>query len=64
MCQCETGGGACCFGRRMQMVIEEFFHRFVKGELVFLVMKSVSLVLFHHVFHIDAAFSQALHHLI
>ena len=48
----------------MQMLVEEFFHRFVKGELVLLVVEAVAFVVFHHVFHVDAAFFQRFHHLI
>ena len=40
------------------MLFEEFLHRLVKGELVFLVVKAVAFVVFHHVFDFHPAFLQ------
>lgn len=41
----------------LQILGQESLHSSVKVEAVFLVVKAVSFVVFHHVFHFNAAFS-------
>lgn len=39
----------------IQMLLQEFLHRFIRFESIFFVMKAVAFVLFHEIGHINAA---------